>query len=38
MITKAAHKKIFQNVVDQIENAILEGKPKIGDKLLSERE
>ena len=38
MFQQAKQRKVFQNVVDQIQNAILEGKLKAGSKLPAERE
>ncbi len=38
MFKKTVQSRIFQDLVDQIENAILEGKLKVGDKLPPQRE
>ncbi len=38
MFQKAKQNRIFQDVVDQIQEAILQGRLKAGNKLPSERE
>ena len=38
MFQQAKQNRIFQNVIDQIQDAILQGKLKAGDKLPAERE
>jgi DNA-binding FadR family transcriptional regulator len=38
MFTKAQKNRIFQNIVDQIEQAVLDGRLQVGDLLPSERE
>ncbi|MDO7205293.1 GntR family transcriptional regulator [Paraclostridium bifermentans] len=38
MFNNITNEKIYQQVINQIQNMILEGKLKNGDKLMSERE
>lgn len=38
MFRKAKQNRVFQDVVDQIQNAILDGRLKVGEKLPPERE
>lgn len=38
MFQQAEQRRVFQDVIDQIESAIIEGKLKAGDKLPAERE
>ena len=38
MFQQAKQNRVFQDVIDQIQEAILQGKLKAGDKLPAERE
>ena len=38
MFTKARHNRVFEDVIQQVENAILGGELQPGDRLPSERE
>jgi DNA-binding FadR family transcriptional regulator len=38
MFQKTKHNRMYENVVEQVKNAILDGKLKPGDKLPTEKE